>query len=60
MKMDVVVTDLTGRVLQQQKATIISGFSAVEVNVSNLAAGTYQVYGVTAEGRTKVLQFVKQ
>jgi hypothetical protein len=60
MKMEIVVTDISGRVVAVQSNTLIAGFNAIDVNVSKLANGTYQVTGITAEGRTKVMQFVKQ
>jgi Secretion system C-terminal sorting domain len=60
MKMEVMITDIAGRVVAKQSNTLIAGFNAIEVNVNGLANGTYQVTGITAEGRTKVLQFVKQ
>ncbi len=60
VKMEIVVTDIAGRVVATQSNTLIAGFNAIDVNVNKLANGTYQVMGITAEGRTKVLQFVKQ
>ncbi len=60
VRMEVVITDLTGRVVAKQNNTLIAGFNAIDVNVGNLANGTYQVTGITAAGRTKVLSFVKQ
>lgn len=58
--MDVLITDMQGRVLHRQTASLVSGFNQVPVNVSKLAAGTYQVIASTAEGRTGVLRFVIQ
>jgi trimeric autotransporter adhesin len=60
LKMEVVVTDMAGRVVAKQSNTLIAGFNAIDVNVNNLANGTYQVTGITAGGRTKTMQFVKQ
>jgi Secretion system C-terminal sorting domain len=60
MKMQVLITDIAGRVVATQSNTLIAGFNAIDVNVNGLAKGTYQVTGVTAEGRTKTMQFVKQ
>jgi Secretion system C-terminal sorting domain len=60
VKMEVVITDIAGRVVATQSNTLIAGFNAIDVNVNKLANGTYQVTGVTAEGRTKTMQFVKQ
>lgn len=58
--MNMLITDMQGRVLQQQSVNLVAGFNSIPVNVTTLAAGTYQVYGITAEGRTRVLRFVIQ
>jgi hypothetical protein len=60
MQMELVITDMQGRVLQKQSVTMIAGFNQIPMNVKNLAAGTYQLYGNTADGRTRVLRFVIQ
>lgn len=58
--MEIVITDMQGRVMQKNSVSMIAGFNTIPVNVSNFAKGTYQVYGYTAEGRSKVLRFVIQ
>jgi len=58
--MEIVIIDMQGRVMQKQTANMIAGFNSIPVNVANFASGTYQVYGVTAEGRSKVMRFVIQ
>ncbi|MGG9961237.1 T9SS type A sorting domain-containing protein [Ferruginibacter sp. SUN106] len=60
LKMTIVITDITGRVVLKQNQTLIAGFNAIDMKVANLASGTYQVYGITGEGRTKVMGFVKE
>ena len=60
MQMDIVITDMQGRLMQKQTVNMIAGFNTIPMNVTNLAAGTYQVYTNTADGRSKVLRFVKQ
>ena len=59
-KMDIVITDMAGRIVAQQNANLISGFNAIDMKVGNLSAGTYQIYGSSANGKTKVLHLVKQ
>ncbi len=59
-KMEVVITDVQGRVMSKQSLTLTAGFNAIDMNVSNLAKGTYQLFGNIADGRTKTLSFVKQ
>jgi hypothetical protein len=59
-QMELVITDMQGRVLQKQSAGMIAGFNQLPINVRNLAAGTYQLYGITTDGKTRVLRFVIQ
>jgi hypothetical protein len=60
IQMDIVITDMQGRLMQRQTINAIAGFNTIPVHVAKLAAGTYQVFGNTAEGRSKVLRFVIQ
>ena len=60
MNMEIVITDMQGRLMQRQTINAIAGFNTIPVHVAKLAAGTYQVFGNTAEGRSKVLRFVIQ
>jgi hypothetical protein len=55
-----VITDMQGRIMQKQSVNLIAGFNSIPMNVKNLAAGTYQLSGNTADGRTRVLRFVIQ
>jgi len=59
-QLEIVITDIQGRVMQKQKVSLIAGFNTIPMNVANLATGTYQVYAVTADGRSTVLRFVIQ
>ena len=58
--MEIIVTDLAGKQLGKQRVVLIAGSNQVSLNLSNLAAGTYQVTGVTDEGERKTLRFIKQ
>ncbi len=58
--MDIIITDMAGRVVDKRTVSLISGFNAVDMNINNLASGTYQLYGNTTEGKTKALGLVKQ
>lgn len=60
VKMEIIIADVAGRIMVKQSSSLISGFNAIDMNVSNLASGVYQVFGNTADGKTRVLQFVKQ
>lgn len=60
MNMEIVITDMAGRLVQRQAAAISPGYNTVPVNVSRLPAGNYQVYGNTGEGRSRVVRLVVQ
>ena len=59
-QIQLVITDMQGRILQKQSVNMIAGFNIIPMNVKNLAAGTYQLFGNTTDGRTRVLRFVIQ
>ena len=59
-QVELVIIDIQGRVLQKQSVPMIAGFNQIPMSVKNLAAGTYQLFGNTADGRTRVLRFVIQ
>ena len=42
-KMTVIITDMVGKVVSQKEVTLIAGFNGIDMNVTNLAAGTYQL-----------------
>ncbi len=58
--MQIVITDMQGRILQQQAVNLAAGFNSIPMNVAKLAAGTYQLVGNTEDGKTRVLRFVIQ
>jgi hypothetical protein len=60
MQLKLAITDIQGRLLQQLSVDIIAGFNVIPMNVKQLAAGTYQLFGNTTDGRKKVLRFVIQ
>ena len=60
MQLEVMITDMQGRLMQKQVVSMIAGFNTIPVNVQQLAKGTYQLQGNTADGRTRVLRFVIQ
>ena len=59
-KLNLVIVDMQGRIVNQQVLAVANGFNSLTVNVATLSTGTYQVYGTSSEGKTKVLSFVKQ
>jgi hypothetical protein len=56
-----VVTDLTGKVVMQRAASVVTGDNIATMNVSALAAGSYIIKAVCANGcETAVHKFVKR
>lgn len=58
--MEVVVSDLSGKQISKQRISLIAGNNQVPLNLRNVAAGTYQVTGLTADGQVRSMRFVKQ
>lgn len=58
--MEIVVTDVNGKQISKQRVSLIAGNNQVQLNLRNVAAGTYQVSGLTADGAVKTLRFVKE
>ncbi len=59
-KMDIVITDISGRQVQKIAYNLIAGSNQFTVNLSNLSAGTYQMKGYTMDGVSRTIRFVKQ
>ncbi|MGB4846145.1 MAG: T9SS type A sorting domain-containing protein, partial [Ferruginibacter sp.] len=59
-KLNIIISDLQGRIMQRQQVNAIAGYNTIPVNVQNLSGGTYQVLVNTAEGDSKLLRFVIQ
>jgi hypothetical protein len=59
-RMDIVVTDISGRQVQKQSITVVPGSNQVTMNVGKLSPGMYQVSGYTSDGISKTVRFVKQ
>jgi trimeric autotransporter adhesin len=58
-KIDIVITDVVGKVISKQQNTIISGNNTIAMNFAQLAAGTYNVVITNADGEVKTTRFVK-
>jgi hypothetical protein len=59
-KLTIVVTDLTGKVVMQRPAAVVTGDNIERLNVSALAAGSYILKAVCGNGcETAVHKFVK-
>lgn len=57
---EIVVSDLNGKQISKQRISLIAGNNLVPLSLRNVAAGTYQVTGLTADGQLRSLRFVKQ
>ena len=58
-KLDLVLTDLQGRVVKRQTVAVIAGFNSIDLNVAELSAGTYSISAIVAGEKTRVVRFVK-
>lgn len=58
--MTVVITDVAGKQVQKMVYNIIGGSNKFTVNAAGLSAGTYQITGYTADGKSRTIRFVKQ
>jgi len=59
-KMDLVISDMEGRIMNRQTVVLSAGYNSLTININELAAGTYNIFGSTADDKSKVLRFVKQ
>jgi hypothetical protein len=58
--MTVVITDVAGKQVQKMLYNLIAGSNKFTVNATGLSAGTYQITGYTADGKSRTIRFVKQ
>ena len=60
-KINIVITDLTGKMMIQQPAEVVSGDNHFLINVSRLAAGVYVIKAACTNGcETALRKFAKQ
>jgi len=60
-KVNVVVTDIAGKVIMQQASQVVSGDNNIALNVQMLKAGNYLIKVVCADGcETTIQKFMKQ
>ena len=60
MQLEIMITDLQGRIVKKQKVNAMAGFNTIPINVSKLGAGAYQLVGYAANERTKIIRFIIQ
>jgi hypothetical protein len=54
------ITDIQGRLVMQDTKNCIAGFMSIDMNIANLAAGTYLLTVVSKDVKAKTVRFVKQ
>ncbi len=54
------ITDMQGRVVKRINSALFAGSNEVNLDCSNLAAGTYQVIGFGQGEKTNMIRFVKK
>lgn len=57
-KIEIVITDMQGRIMQQQAASLNAGFNTVPVDVSAFSPGIYQVLANSAGERSKSIRLL--
>jgi trimeric autotransporter adhesin len=59
-KMQINITDMSGRIIKTISQTVANGSSLININTANLSAGVYNITGMLDGVQTKTLRFVKQ
>jgi hypothetical protein len=59
-KLDLIIVDMQGRVMMKRNYTITAGNTNIELQLNGLVSGVYQLTGISAEGKTNTLRFIKQ
>jgi hypothetical protein len=58
-KIELSVSDVTGKVVMKQSVSVIAGNNPITLNFATLSAGTYQITAINADGDSKSTRFVK-
>jgi hypothetical protein len=59
-KLDLVIADMQGRIVKKQNLSVEAGSTNIELTLLGLAAGVYQLTGISTEGKTNTVRFMKQ
>lgn len=59
-RMDIIIADMQGRVVSRQGLSLVAGFNSIDMDLSQLASGTYTISGIAADGTNRMIRFVKQ
>lgn len=58
-RIELSVSDINGKVVMKQSVNVIAGNNPITLNFAALAAGTYQITAINADGDSKSTRFVK-
>jgi hypothetical protein len=59
-KMEIIIFDMQGRLVNRQSLLLVAGFNSLPVNVGNLSSGTYTIRAGMTDEQAKIIRFVKQ
>jgi hypothetical protein len=59
-KIELLVTSIDGKVMQRRSLQLVEGTNQLLIDASAFPAGMYQVRGITSNGITSTMRFVKQ
>ena len=57
--MNVFLSDMTGKVVMKQVISVIAGNNPIDMNLTSLATGTYNIKVVNEENEIKSIRFGK-
>jgi hypothetical protein len=59
-RIDMVITDIQGRVMMRRNFNMVAGNMSVELPMENIGAGAYFLTAVTEDGLMRTIRFIKQ
>lgn len=58
-QVDLVITDMLGRIVKKKNLIAPAGESRVELSMFELTGGLYDIIGITSNGKTNAIKFIK-
>src|SRR5436190_21788256 len=59
-RIDIIVTDMQGRVMLRRSFSIVAGNTNIDLSMEKLQSGAYALTAVSEEGRMSTIRFIKQ
>lgn len=59
-KMEMIISDMQGRVMKRQAVSYTAGYNSIDMNVGDLAPGIYYIRANGADPGYSMIRFVKQ